>query len=225
MFGPKLQFEVDTTIAITGGKLSATLDGIALENNQHYTVAKGAILSFGRFSSGCRAYLGVKGGFKTELILGSRSMYPGITSTSYLKKGAILKINGFISSSSRVFSRVKVDESYLSDVALEVYKGPEFEALSSIEKEQLFAQSYTVSKYNNRMGYQVEELLPNNLKSIITSPVLPGTVQLTASGQLIILMRDCQTTGGYPRVLQLTEKAIDILAQKPTGAAFNFVPV
>jgi antagonist of KipI len=30
-------------------------------------------------------------------------------------------------------------------------------------------------------------------------------------------MRDCQTTGGYPRVLQLTEKAITVLSQKTTG--------
>ena len=47
--------------------------------------------------------------------------------------------------------------------------------------------------------------------------MLPGTVQLTPSGRLIVLMRDCQTTGGYPRVLQLTEKAISILSQKAIG--------
>ena len=64
--------------------------------------------------------------------------------------------------------------------------------------------------------------IENQLKPILTSGVLPGTVQLTPSGELIILMRDCQVTGGYPRVLQLTEEAINILAQKTTKDKIQF---
>ena len=72
------------------------------------------------------------------------------------------------------------------------------------------------------MAYQLKEPLENNLDAIITSAVLPGTVQLTPSGKLIVLMRDCQTTGGYPRVLQLKESAIDVLAQKYTDNIVTF---
>jgi allophanate hydrolase subunit 2 len=71
------------------------------------------------------------------------------------------------------------------------------------------------------MAYQLEPLFKNSLEQILTSPVLPGTIQLTPSGQLIVLMRDCQTTGGYPRVLQLTEKAINSLSQKLTGTTLK----
>jgi len=60
-------------------------------------------------------------------------------------------------------------------------------------------------------------LITNNLDGIITSLVMPGTVQLTPSGKLIVLMRDCQTTGGYPRILQLSDNSINTLAQKMTG--------
>lgn len=67
------------------------------------------------------------------------------------------------------------------------------------------------------MAYQLEETIENDLEPIITSSVLPGTVQLTPSGKLIILMRDCQTTGGYPRILQLQENGINSLAQKIMG--------
>jgi len=42
-------------------------------------------------------------------------------------------------------------------------------------------------------------------------------VQLTPSGKLIVLMRDAQVTGGYPRVLQLTDYAISRLSQKMLG--------
>ena len=73
------------------------------------------------------------------------------------------------------------------------------------------------------MAYQLIETFENDLKPIITSAVLPGTVQLTPSGKLIVLMRDCQTTGGYPRVLQLKALALDVLAQKFTGNNIEFV--
>lgn len=68
----------------------------------------------------------------------------------------------------------------------------------------------------------LREKVENNLPSILSSGVLPGTVQLTPSGELIILMRDCQVTGGYPRILQLTEEAINRLAQKTTNDLVNF---
>tara|TARA_B110000908_G_scaffold99222_1_gene117192 strand:+ start:372 stop:668 length:297 start_codon:yes stop_codon:yes gene_type:complete len=54
------------------------------------------------------------------------------------------------------------------------------------------------------------------------SHVMPGTVQLTPGGKIIILMRDCQTTGGYPRILQLTNSAINILSQKMTNSEIKF---
>ena len=72
------------------------------------------------------------------------------------------------------------------------------------------------------MAYQLEGVFYNELDPILTSLVLPGTVQLTPAGNLIILMRDCQTTGGYPRILQLEESSIDTLAQKYMGQKIKF---
>ena len=72
------------------------------------------------------------------------------------------------------------------------------------------------------MAYELEEPLDNTMEPIITSLVMPGTVQLTPSGKLIILMRDCQTTGGYPRILQLSDDSIDRLSQKYMGHNINF---
>ena len=72
------------------------------------------------------------------------------------------------------------------------------------------------------MGYRLEEPIDNKFGSMLTSAVLPGTVQLTPSGKLIVLMRDCQVTGGYPRILQLTDDAINKLAQKTTNHTFKF---
>lgn len=52
--------------------------------------------------------------------------------------------------------------------------------------------------------------------------VLPGTVQLTPLDQLMILMRDAQTTGGYPRILQLSQESINRVAQKRAGEHVRF---
>ena len=72
------------------------------------------------------------------------------------------------------------------------------------------------------MAYQVTETIENYLEPIITAPVLPGTIQLTPSGQLMLLMCDCQTTGGYPRIFQLSEMAINKLSQKIPSQKFRF---
>ena len=105
---------------------------------------------------------------------------------------------------------------------IEVYTGPEYNLLNALPKEQFSKTLFTISKENSRMGYRLQEHIENDLGSLLTSAVLPGTVQLTPSGKLIILMRDCQITGGYPRILQLTESSINNLAQKTTGDTFTF---
>jgi allophanate hydrolase subunit 2 len=75
------------------------------------------------------------------------------------------------------------------------------------------------------MAYQLEELVENDLAAIESSPVLPGTVQLTPQGKLLVLMRDAQTTGGYPRVLQLTGESLNRMSQRKVGTTVDFVIV
>jgi allophanate hydrolase subunit 2 len=47
-------------------------------------------------------------------------------------------------------------------------------------------------------------------------------MQCTPQGSLIILMRDAQVTGGYPRILQLNNKGINFLSQKKTEDKIYF---
>jgi allophanate hydrolase subunit 2 len=118
-------------------------------------------------------------------------------------------------------SEIKVD-SFLGETILKVYKAPEFDMLTETQLQVLFSKDFTVAKENNRMAYQLNEMLEGHNHSMLTSATLPVTVQLTPSGKLIILMKDGQTTGGYPRILQLSDKAIAILAQKRQGATISF---
>jgi biotin-dependent carboxylase-like uncharacterized protein len=217
MTGVKLEFETETCIAISGANMSAKLNQLPVEMNKMITIKPNDILSFGKLINGFRCYLGVLGGFKTETVMRSKSMFQNITSDVVLQKNNRLEINESTVAANKQYANIKFDSSYIESKVIDVFKGPEFECLSVVQQKFLFNNLYTISKDNNRMAYQLEEVLKNHLKPIITSAVLPGTVQLTPSGKLIILMRDCQTTGGYPRVLQLKASSIDVLSQKYTG--------
>jgi len=222
MLGASLQFSVNTYIAFSGAQMDAKLNGVGVMNNSLIAINPGDILSFGKLKLGFRCYLAVLGGFNTETVMKSKSMYPNITKASRLLKNDELAINASSLENQNTYSRIRYDESYMNSSTLEVYGGPEFENLTDTQQNELLSTCFTISNNNSRMGYQLNENLQNDLMAIITGPVIPGTVQLTPSGKLIVLMRDCQTTGGYPRVLQLSETAINSLSQKYTGQAISF---
>ncbi|WP_400079220.1 biotin-dependent carboxyltransferase family protein [Winogradskyella sp. R77965] len=217
MVGPTLQFLKPTRIVISGAYMKPKLNDVAIGMNSVIAIESNDILSFGRLEKGFRSYLAVKGGFITEKIFESRSMFSNITRATHLSVHDGVDYLDDKQEFENSHAHVKFDNSILNSNHLEVYEGPEFEQLSSEQKNKLIHSEWKVSKLNNRMAYQLEPLLGNSLDPILTAPVLPGTVQLTPKGQLIVLMRDCQTTGGYPRILQLTKKAINVLSQKTTG--------
>lgn len=223
MTGPSLQFRCDTQICISGADMSPQLNNEAVNLNHVVAVNKGDILKFGKLRYGFRGYLAVGGGFKAKMVMHSRSMYKIVTGQSVINDGDLLEIDDTKHDAVMPHASIKITKDHFSTKALGVFKGPEFDLLSKSGQEQLLTRKYTLAKENNRMAYQLKETFDNTLKSIITSVVLPGTVQLTPGGKLIILMRDCQTTGGYPRVLQLSAPAINALSQKHVGHRISFV--
>ena len=221
MTGATLQFYCATNICVSGANMSPMLNLNTISLNKSITVKSGDILSFGKLNNGFRCYLAISGGFKSQTVMNSQSMFKGITTCYKINKNNELSI---INSSSKEMKHasVRVNNQHLFSEYIEVFKGPEFDQLSNLQIEKLVTSKFTISKDNNRMAYQLKEILENSLKPIITSPVIHGTVQLTPSGKLIVLMRDCQTTGGYPRVLQLKESSIDVLAQKFANQNISF---
>jgi len=215
MTGPTLLFENNTYIALAGAWLSPTLNNEPIDNYKVYKVAKGDILSYGRLEKGFRSYLAVKNGFNTPSILGSQSQYFPITSTKCLAEFEELDFEEHDSFKPKI-SELKMD-TYLDFNFLEVHKGPEFGMLNDKQLRELFSKKFSISKENNRMAYQLEEAIEGHSYGLLTSATQPGTVQLTPVGKLIVLMKDGQTTGGYPRILQLTNEAINVLAQKKEG--------
>lgn len=220
--GPKLKFSEPAEIVITGADLSPMINNKEIRNYFVFAIKPEDVLSFGRRKTGCRSYLGISGGFQPEDVLGSRSWYEGVTEFSKLAKGMNLS---YLSSASRGLATnaaLRPLIKYISQTEVSVYPGPEYEKLSKTLQNQISQRVFSISKNNNRMAVQLEELFPNSLDPIVTGPVVPGTVQLTPGGKLIVLMRDCQTTGGYPRILQLAENGQNTLSQKIQGDKIKF---
>ena len=217
----KFKFTSDTYICLTGGDFSPKLNGKLIKMQSVYFIKKDSVLSFGKRVYGARVYLSVQGGIQTETVYGSRSFFDGITQQK-LGKGTMLPILPVEERTETSLSKVRVTDKHFTTIYLPCLKGPEFFKLNQEQQRKLFTP-FSISDDNNRVGYRLKESLKNNLSSILTSAVLPGTVQLTPSGKCIILLQDCQVTGGYPRILQLTEIAIARVSQKITGDKIQFI--
>lgn len=215
--GPKLQFLSSALVAISGLGVEVVLNGESVSVNASFLVKEGDVLHLRQVTKGARAYLAVKDGFLTKKVLGSRSFYRGITAQPRLFEGDELMLSDKAGVYKKRTAGIKFAEDRYDTEVLKVTKGPEWAQLSMTVKQQLLQHRFHVSKHNSRQAYQMTEKLKNRLRPILTQPVLPGTVQLTPGGNIIVLMRDAQVTGGYPRVLQLGQAGMNCLAQKKAG--------
>lgn len=220
MTGPTIEFDAPTYICLGGAEMSVTLNNSPIQHFKIYKIEKGDILSYGKLQNGFRNFLAIKGGIRTAMVMASRSQYFPVTDKNRLKDRSEVPYDAVTTFKPKL-TEIKVD-SFLDETILEVSQGPEFELLNDHQLEELFFKDFKVAKENNRMAYQLADTIEGHKISMLTSATLPGTVQLTPSGKLLILMKDGQTTGGYPRILQLSDKAISILSQKKYGDTVSF---
>ena len=226
LMGPKIQFQGHGMIAITGADLSATLNGDRLAVNQGIEVADGDILQFGRPVSGCRAYLSVRGKWIIPTWLSSRSAITQngkhLTPASIVQKGTTIRIDTSLVDPLRSSSAAIHPPE--TDPGIRVLPGPDFDRFSRFSIGEFFSRLYRISPDSNRMGYRLQERLSSFSpeEELISSGIIPGTIQITSSGQPIILLADAQTTGGYYRIANVVSQDLDILAQLKPGDTLRF---
>ena len=63
------------------------------------------------------------------------------------------------------------------------------------------------------------------LADIVSDGVVPGVIQVPGNGQPIILLADCQTVGGYPKIATVISADLPRLAQVRPGQALRFAAV
>ena len=218
--GPTLIFNCNCVISITGGDFNPLINNLPVKMYQSINVRTGDILKLNNTINGARSYIAISGGLNVKSLFGSKSFFSNISDSYHLKKGDEIKVSKKSESQILKLDKLKFNLNRF----MKVFKGPEYDLLSTNSKKKLFKNEFTINT-NNRMAYNLEETLQVDIKTIISSPVLPGSVQLTPSGKIIILHRDCQTTGGYPRILQLDTNSLNNLSQLKSNDKIKFSPI
>ncbi|HRH43442.1 MAG TPA: biotin-dependent carboxyltransferase family protein [Pyrinomonadaceae bacterium] len=228
---PKILFEKDAIIALGGADFGAKLDDKEIVNWQIIQVQKGQTLTFSRKNRGNRLYLSIKGGFEIKDWLNSKSTnlkakYGGFEGRKLEKDDRIkFKIQ---SSKLRIQKFLKISPHFVSDYLhlnrIRIIAGPEFDLLTPLCSEILLKERFVISQNSDRMGYRLigKELHLLHEKELVSSAVTFGTIQLLPNGQMIILMADHQTTGGYPRIGNVISVDLPILAQLGANDKVNF---
>jgi len=221
--GPTLLCHGDGQLSLAGAPISVFKNKKKIENRGLINFQKGDFLKFGNTYKGLRTYLSIRNGFKTKELFGSVSPVTGISASMRLKKGDLLF---FESAPLLRSSNARLKKPLLfQDNTIKTNPGPEYDLLSLVQQTILKNIAFNILPSASRMAYPLFpqlEILKHST-SLLTSPVVPGVVQLTPDGQLIVLMRDAQTTGGYPRVLVLSETGINKLGQMGGGNEVVFL--
>ena len=231
---PTLVFEEHAIFAIGGAEFNASLNSKPLDNWKMYTATPGDMLTFGKKHAGERAYLAVKGGFRIPEVLGSKStnLKAGFGGLK-IEKGDKLELNlrnGMLYQAAQKLSlspkRVNVGlrPAYQDAREIRIIGGEDLDGLDKASRDKIFNQRFIISSRSDRMGYRLEGdcLKLEDGGDRISSSVAFGTIQLLPDGQLIILMAEHQTTGGYPKLGHVIAVDLPVLAQLSVGQHICF---
>lgn len=231
IMGPKLKFLQDTVIAICGANLSPKLDGKAISMWHSEIVEKGQELSFGKPIDGSYAYIAVGGGITTDKLMGSRSTYVkakigGLTG-DYLAEGDRLPAGEPKFDKAGRSLLPHLIPNYTKSKRMRVILGPDQHAFTKAGLHTFLSETYRITTKTDRMGTRLEGKAIEHAAGadIISDAILPGTVQVPASGLPIILLADRQPTGGYTRIATVISEDIPRIAQSFPGKEISFEAV
>lgn len=227
-------FEETGLVALTGADFGAMINGQPVPMLQPLVVSKGAVLTFDRQVAGARLYFSMQGGFDIQEWMGSGSTNLKAKAGGF--KGRSLQKNDHISCKKRsqyfllpggqpwkaLPWKANVAELYQKN-RFHFIPGAEFGWLTYNSQSRLTSCLFTIDRQSDRMAcrLQGEPLISGIEKELISTAVTEGTIQLLPGGQLIILLADHQTTGGYPRIGHLSGASIPSLAQLQPGEKFS----
>jgi antagonist of KipI len=219
--GPGIQFTCDSLIALSGS------DALVLLNKQEpipinrtVYIQAGSTLHIEKGLNGQRLYLAIRGGFATSGWLNSCS-----TALVFPKGGRIFDKNDVLPVKTATtlelpngFALPWFVPAINYSNKIRFIPGQAYQQLTADSLERL-SETFTISNNSNRMGYRLNgpAMVQREAHELLSSAVVFGTIQLLPSGQLIILMADHQTTGGYPCLGHVISTDLPALAQMGAG--------
>ena len=228
---PQILFQKHAIICLTGADFRPLLNGESVSLNQPVAVKENALLSFEGRRRGARCYLSV---------LNEWQLQPWLNSFSTNLKAAVGGCDGrrLLKGDELVFAPLsflmekdfcllpwKYHEPVDDTNEIGFLVGPEWDWLTTKGQTDLQNELFSIAPASDRMGYRLqgEALELERKEQLVSSAVNFGTVQLLPTGQLVVLMADHQTTGGYPRVANVISVHLPKLAQMNAGAEIKLV--
>lgn len=221
--GGRFKSDIDTVIALTGAEMTAEIDGARLMWNASHALPAGATLKIGGAQKGTYGYLSVAGGFDVPLTMGARSSHLTAGIGAALQAGQTLPLKASKSTRAGYFI---TPEPRLD--------GGEVRVIASIQTGQFapetldrFGQTaFTRDARGNRQGVRMasdgEGFFTDGGLSIVSEVITEGDIQITGDGAPYVLMCECQTTGGYPRIGTVIACDLPRVAQAAAGAPLRF---
>ena len=245
--GLQLRFEDERIVAWCGGEFDVQIGSRALPAGHVAHLQRRDELKFGRAQIGCRCWLAISGGFDVPVVLGSRSTdlranFGGLEGRT-LRDGDQLPLGNWPGSSA--FAKATADKSspatgisswtaphdWTSPASrhpnLRFMRGIDWERFNASMLQRFTTEAFMVSPDSDRMGVRLDgpELKREHETDLISEAVAPGTIQVPPSGKPILLLGDCQTIGGYPKMAHVITVDLGVAAQLRAGDHIGFSEV
>jgi len=232
----------DLLIAYSGDGASLEVESQHLPPDRPIFVPGGTEIRLADTSKGCYTYLAVAGGWNIPEVLESRSTYMpagiGGLQGRALRRGDVLQAADATSAMTKqLFGRLTGGAVNYPKWGIArwlllpanrkvicVIPAQEFTWFEGLSVVNFLSDSFRITTQSNRMGYRMEGPPIRNYakRELLSTAVVPGTIQVTGDGNLILLMADSQTTGGYPRIAQVVAVHMPLCAQLRPGDEIYF---
>jgi antagonist of KipI len=236
--GLQLRFEDERTVAWSGGEFDVQIGLWALPAGHVAHLQAGDELKFGRAQIGCRCWLAISGGIDVSVVLGSRSTdlranFGGLEGQT-LRDGDQLSLGEFRRSQTAATGGISswtAPHDWVSPASrhpsLRFIRGVDWNRFNDETIQRFTNQEFTVSSDSDRMGVRLDgsELKREDETDLISEAVAAGTIQVPPSGKPILLLGDCQTIGGYPKIAHVITVDLGIAAQLRAGDRVRFSEV
>lgn len=228
--GPRLGFDQPTQIALTGATAATTVNGESVPFHESIDIAAGDELIVDPAPVGARSYIAFAGGVHGDEILGSASTYLPAAFGGYrgrsLRQGDRLLLRATDSKTEQRETPVEYQPPVTNRWALRACRSADTALLAEGHRAVLFDTNWVIGRRADRMGLALEgaRLEVASDGRMPSAPVFPGTLQCPGDGVPLLLSVDAQTTGGYPRVLQIARADRHLLGQLRPGDHVRLLP-
>ena len=229
--GGTFLFPDGAVICLAGANFGAQVDGKALELWRPHAILPGKRVVFGPTKDFARSYMCVASGIEVAEFLGSASTHLlsglGGWEGRALRKGDVLPIGRLEKNIRRRRLRAGVLDGLKPGKTLRVTRGPQSDWFLEEARETLVGGQFVVSEESNRMGLRLDgpRLAARGNAEMISEGAPLGSIQVTPSGQAIILFVEQQTTGGYPKIANVIAADLHCVGQLRPRDAIRFEEV